>query len=876
MITPPYKNTQRAKLTLQLALTCAIGSFCLPALSIQAAENGALTSVSPLPVQNAISSQGLPVDRLDPMPIVVPDKVAAKAYAFDLNLVTVLDGPFKHAQKIQRQSLLETKLDPLLYPFRREAGLPNPAKGSDYLGWATTGHKLAHYLSACAMIYRNTGDLEIKKSADEAVAKLAECQAAMKNGYLGGMPEKCILHTEKLINEPAFQVGPAWYIQHKLYAGLLDMYVLTGNRQALDVLEKTIDWVIENTNQLNEQKMQEMLGIEHGGMNEVLANLYSVTGKEKHLRLAQRFNHRKIIDALAENQDVFDGLHANTQFPKFIGALRQYQLTGDEKLWKAARECWETVVSERSYVTGGNSIGEAFSPKARLSEHVHWNTTETCNAHNMLKLTRGLFITEPQAQYADYYERTLWNSILSTLHPKTGGQLYFQQLESGRSKGSWDMFANGVSSCSCCAGTGQESVAKFADSIYLNDGAEGLFVNLFIASELNWKARGVQVRQETRYPDEAATRLVFSCPAPVGLTVHLRRPWWATQSFEIRINGKKQAITSVPGSYVPLQRQWKNGDTLDVLMPMTLHLDGFKDNPKRVAVMYGPLVMAGMTPRGNHFSALVGEKEAIFKEFKALEGKPLEFSAQAAICRTSLETVAAEPVVFKPLFRVVDETYSVYWDGMTTQEFAALPAVFESEVARHKALEPKTVDLVLSFVNAKEFRENGRETMQGYLLGRGLLPRTFEQVSEDAHGVKVTIGARGWLNKSGVEYDDMYPNEFRFPGDLAYRTRYLPGGGGYSYQMKVEPGASQKCQIRLWHPDINEHGRSLKGVGTFEVLVDDQVIGTTKADDLPFNTFVDVSYPIPAELTAGKPIVTVSLRAKKHIRGIYEVRILKD
>ncbi len=652
------------------------------------------------------------------------------------------------------------------------------------------------------------------------------------------------------------------------------MYVLAGNRQALDVLEKTIDWAIQNTNQLNEQQMQEMLIAEHGGMNEVLANLYSVTGKEKHLRLAQRFNHHKVIDPMAEDKDLLDGMHANTQFPKFIGALRQYQLTGEEKLGKAARAFWETVVSERSYVTGGNSREEAFSPKAHLSEHVHRDTTETCNQHNMLKLTRGLFLTEPQARYADYYERTLWNHILSTLNPKTGGQLYFQQLESGSSKGRWDEFS---AQCSCCRGTSLESVAKFADSIYFNDGAEGLFVNLFMASELNWKARGVQVRQETRYPDEGATRLVFSCQAPVGLTVHLRRPWWATQSFEILINGKTQAITSVPGSYVPVQRQWKNGDTLEVLMPMTLHVEGFKDNPKRAAVMYGPLVMAGMIPAGNHFSALVGEPEAIFKEFKALEGKSLEFSAPASICRTSLEAVAAEPVVFKPLFRVVDETYAVYWDCLTSQEFAALPAVFDEEIARHKALEPKTVDLVLSFVNTKEFRESGRETMQGYLLRRGVLPRTLEQVSEDTHGVKVTTGVPVWMGKTGVTPDDMYPNVFRFPGDLAYRTRYIPGGGGYSYQMKVEPGASQKCQIRLWHPELNEHGRFHKGIGTFEVLVDDQLIGTTKVDDLPFNTFVDVSYPIPAVLTAGKSTVTLSLRAQKPIRGgIYEVRILKD
>ena len=293
----------------------------------------------------------------------VADKVVAKAYAFDLNQVQLLEGPFKHAQELERRFLLETKIDPLLYPFRREAGLPNPVKGSDGLSWGTTGHFMGHYLSACALMVRNLGDDELKERADAAVAALAKCQVALKNGFLGGFPERSVLHLEKLIIDPSVRADVPWYCLHKIYAGLLDMYVLTGNQQALEVLEKAIDWAIANTNQLNDQQMQQMLETEQGGMNELLANLYAVTGKAKHLKLSLRFDHHKVIDPFAQNQDPLNGAHANTTIPKFTGVARQYQLTGDSALQKAAAEFWEVVVKERSYVTGGNSAYEFFAPR---------------------------------------------------------------------------------------------------------------------------------------------------------------------------------------------------------------------------------------------------------------------------------------------------------------------------------------------------------------------------------------------------------------------------------------------------------------------------------------------------------------------------------
>ncbi|HEY7086509.1 MAG TPA: beta-L-arabinofuranosidase domain-containing protein [Tepidisphaeraceae bacterium] len=598
---------------------------------------------------------------------VVPTKVPLKAFPFDLNQVQLLDGPFKHAQDLDRRDLLATDMEVLYYPFRREAKLPTPVKGNDSLNYRWTGHVLGHYLSAAAFLIRNTGDQELKKKADAAVAELAKCQDAIGTGFVGGFP------ADRIINPPADRnqrVGVPWYCLHKVYAGLLDMYVLTGNKQALEVLKKAADWAIAYTDPLTEQQFQTMLNTEHGGMNEVLANLYAVTGEEKYFKLSERFHHKVILDPFIQGQDPLDRKHANTQFPKFIGVARQYELLGDTDLQKTATGFWDVVVHERSYVTGGNSLGEGFSPKATLSTAVGRNTSETCNEYNMLKLTRILFMQDPKPEYADYFERTLYNQILSTRNPQSGGQLYFQQLQSGQKKGGW-LEVN--SATQCCFGTGMESNAKYADGIYFHDGRDGLFVNLFIPSELTWKEKGVTLRQETKYPDEAATRFSFECDKPTDLVINIRRPWWATGNFVVTVNGARELVESKPGSYVPLKRTWKTGDTIQIDMPMSFRTEGFKDNPRRFAIMYGPLVMAAVTEPNDRTSAIATEEGKFLDSIKPIPGKPLEFTAPATVFRLS-STAAAAPVTFKPLLRMVDESYAVYWDQYTPAEFANLPA----------------------------------------------------------------------------------------------------------------------------------------------------------------------------------------------------------
>ena len=820
-------------------------------------------------------------------PTVIARKGALQAEPFDLRDVKLLEGPFKRAQDINHQMLLKLDVDRMLYPFRREAGLPSPVKGSDELNFMFTGHVAGHYLSACALDYRNTGDAELKKKADHVVAVLAECQAKIGNGYIGGFSERAILAFSGIVKDPSLNPNVPWYCLHKVYAGLLDLYLLTGNEQALDVLKKAGDWIDKTTSQLTELRMQGMLGHEHGGMNEVLANLYAATGEEKYLRLSLRFNHHDIIDPFANGGDPLDRCHANTQIPKFIGVARQYQLTGDPALAAIATGFWNNVTADRSYVTGGDSEYERFTPKGLLSHFLGDRTTETCNVYNMLKLTRYLFSLDPKSGYADFYERALINQILSTRHPETGGQLYYQFLQSGQVKtqrpGSywnWAFPLNATPEAAktngreltCCPCTGMESNAKYEDSIYFHDGEKVLFVNLFIASVLDWKAKGLTLRQETRYPGQASTKLLFSCQKPLPLAVKVRRPLWATKAFQILVNGQKLEIASTPGSYAQIERTWKDGDTVEVDMPMSLRMEGFKDNPKRAAVMYGPLVMAGITETNNPFSVIVAKDEHFLETLKPIEGKPLEFTAPPDIFRTSPVAVADKPVVFRPLVQFVDDPYAIYWDIATPEDCQKGASVFASEIQRQKALASGTVDRVAAALNP------GVTTFQRmFAQNAGWLPPNAPSASEKAHDVKFSEPKK--LPRKDIEeaaYAKRFQSEMVF--NIMGEFHSLNPGEWRSYQMKVLPDKAQQLVVRLWKTPARELGQWLKKQGKIEVLVEGQVVGTCDAATLPAGQFSDVSYLLSPELIKGKAKVEVLLRVpadSSPVYGIYECRVLK-
>ena len=756
--------------------------------------------------------------------------IPLKAWAFRLEDVRLLEGPFKRAMELDRAYLLSLDVDRLLHNFRVNAGLPSSAKplgGWEEPNCELRGHCVGHYLSACAMMYASTGDKALKEKGDAVVAGLGKCQAKIGSGYLSAYPEELIDRVEALK-----RVWAPYYTLHKIYAGLLDMYVYCGNQQALQVCEKFADWVISRNASLSDEQMQKMLGTEHGGMNEVLANLYGLTGQQKYLEIAQRFNHMAVIGPASERQDKLTGLHANTQIPKFVGTARQYELTGQEWLKTASVFFWDTVVNERSYVIGGHSDGEGFSPKERLSEALGPNTTETCNTYNMLKLTRHLFCWEPRAEYADYYERALYNHILASQNPETGMMCYYVPLRSGSRK----VYNDPLNSFWCCTGTGIENHAKYGGSIYFHNDTN-LWVNLFIASELNWKAKGVTLRQETKFPDEGSSRLTFTCEKPVQLNLLVRHPYWSVSGFQIGVNGQAIPDSSSPGSYASLSRTWKSGDTVEIRMPFSLRTEGFRDNPCRIAFMNGPLVLCAEVKADENYPAIVGESNRVLSAMKPIADKPSYFTGPPQIFRvlsTALQAALGSTngvaITLEPFYQMHGgRHYMVYWDVFTPEQWREKEEAYKTELIREKELQTRTVDEV----------------------------RPGDRQSERDHNLQGEKTASG-------DFSDR-------------RWRHATDGGWFSYDMKMLPdqldstGSPQALELSVtcWGSD--------GGSRIFDILVGDTKIATQRLENNRPGKFYDEVYPIPGSLTQGKEKVTIKFQAHPGAwaGGIFGVRILK-
>jgi len=632
----------------------------------------------------------------------VRPKIAIMARPFSLKNVRLLDGPFKEAMERDRKYLYELEPDRLLHNFRVNAGLPSAAQPLG--GWEEPkcelrGHFVGHFLSGCALMSAATGDEELRAKADGIVAELAKCQKALgKSGYLSAYPEEFI---DRVI--AGKRVWAPWYTLHKIMAGLLDMYTYCGNKQALDVLEKMAAWAKMRTDKLDNEAIERMLKTEFGGMAEVLANLYAVTGNPDHLTLARRFDHKFIFEPLANHRDELKGLHVNTQIPKIIGAAREYKFTGDKHYYEIATYFWDEVVNHRSYCTGGTSNYEGWQTEPdQMAGELSNATHETCCTYNMLKLTRELFTWSPKAQLADYYERALFNGILSTQDPETGMTMYYVPMASGWYK----TFCTPRDSFWCCTGTGIENPAKYGDSIYFHDDT-GIFVNLFIASEVKWPDKGVSLRQETRFPDEERTTLILNCPKDTSLKLRLRIPYWATKGVTVKVNEEPQEVAANPGSYLTLARSWKDGDKISVELPLSLHLCRMPDDSKLAAIMSGPLVLAGELPTEEL------PQDAVYGPYHA-EGKPApapDFVADTENLSTWIQPVTGRPLIFQtvkagrpsdvtllPFYKLFGKRYALYWRFYTEAEWKEFEAKRKAreaeEAAREKVLLERTVDSV--------------------------------------------------------------------------------------------------------------------------------------------------------------------------------------
>jgi len=762
------------------------------------------------------------------MPHTVKPAVAFAARPFPLEQVRLADGPLKAAQERDRAYLRRVEPDRLLAWFRKEAGLEPKAEA--YEGWernTIAGHSLGHYLSACAMMVASTGDEALRKKVDTIVDELAACQEANGDGYLAAFPggRTCFKEVaEGKIRSKGFDLNGIWvpwYTLHKEFAGLLDAYRYCDSEKALAVACRLADWACGVTKHLTDAQWQTMLACEHGGMNEVLAELHAVTGQERYLALSRRFHHEAILEPLARARDDLPGKHANTQFPKVIGCARRYEVTGDARDRALAEFFWQRVVYHHSYVTGGNSNHEYFGPPDELADRLGPKTSESCNTYNMLKLTRHLFAWHGGVEFADFYERGLLNHILASQNPDDGMMTYFLPLGAGEFK----RFQTPFTSWTCCHGTGMENHAKYGDSIYWHDD-EGLYVSLYIPSELTWPEKGLTVRQETDFPRTDTTRLVLSAKKPVRLALRLRCPGWAEGPLEITVGGKTAEVDAQPGTWAVLDRTWRDGDTLAVRIPMALRTEAMPDEPNRVAVLYGPILLAGdlgpIHPEASGATAADGKTPG---PVLVTDGKPVgewvEPVADAPLAFKTAGVGRPRDVTLRPFFGYHDRRYAVYWDVFTPEAWEARQATLAAERKRLAEIEARTLDVL----RVGEMQPERDHHLTGERTSTG------------------SFGGRKW--------------------------RHATGGGWFAFQMAVAPDAPVDLLCTWWGSDTR--GR------TFDILVDGTKIATQTLDREKPGEFVDVVYPIPENVTRGKTKVSVRLQAHpgQTAGGLFGCRTLK-
>lgn len=603
------KGINRRRFSAGLALA-PLGLAIAPALAAQEAVR----------VQGAALAEGIPKPPPEPKrrwqiyeeeyfahPLVFQrSEVKPRVYPFALRDVTLAeDGPYAESRSWSRGFMLRIPADRLLYNFRQTAGLPStavPLGGLERPDSLLRGHWVGHYMSACALLYGSTGDTEIKARGDALVAGIAECQTKLATGYVSAFPA-----TEFDRLEMGQKVWAPFYTLHKLMAGMLDMHELAGNTQALDVVVKLATWVDTWTAARTEDRMQDILNEEFGGIGESLYNLAAITNDDRWARTADRFHKKIFLRPLLERHDELRQLHVNTHIPQILAASRRYELTGDTRFRVIPEFFWETVVESRTFASGGSGTMERW---VTYANHLAWEmksspeNQECCCAYNMMKLTRQLYGWEPQIRHVEYYERNLLNHRLGTIEPKTGHTTYFLSM----APGAWKTLGTEENTFWCCNGTALEEFAKLQNSIYFHD-ADSLYINLYVASNLDWKDRGVRLKQETEFPQEPRTRLTILATPAEKWAMRLRVPAWTSREARVTVNGHSIDVQPEPGTYLNLERAWSAGDRVELEMPMRLTREVLGDDPSLQAFMYGPVVLAGQFPMGELSFSLLHENE---------------------------------------------------------------------------------------------------------------------------------------------------------------------------------------------------------------------------------------------------------------------------
>ena len=773
---------------------------------------------------------------------VVKPVVPSVRRQFPQGAVRLLPGPFKTMQDFDLAYLMRLEPDRLLARFRIEAGLEPKAK--NYEGWeraakpgktwSLAGHSLGHYLTALSLMHRLTDDHRLADRVAYIAKELKECQDKRRDGSVVAFPfsDKLARDIRAGKVETIDKYWAPFYTIHKQLAGLRDAWVICGDKTARQVLIALADWCGELVEDLPLERRQRMLKMEHGGMAEVLADVYAITGDKKHLQYARFYSHHKLLDSHAEGKDNLTGMHANTQVPKFTGYQRIYELSGDKRFGKAAEFFWKTVSENRTWVNGANSIHEHFpDPKTMGKLITREGGPETCNTYNMLRLTAALYRTKPDAAYLDYYENALFNHILASQAPLVGagGFVYYTPLRPGYARS----YGTDFRSFWCCTGTGMENHARYPELIYSGHD-KGVSVNLFIASELNCSKRGLSVRQETRFPDEAATSLLISAAPEKEMRIRIRHPFWlAAGKLAVSVNGKPAKAASRPGGFAELTRKWSPGDRVRVELPMKLRVVRQKNCDGWVSVFYGPIMLAGeLGPQGLSRSDYFGRytpisalqplfkapvfiaesDEDILARIKPIPGRACGF-------RTS-GLVKPKDVTLSPFFGLHFQSYAIYWQVSDLAGWEKNKLEIEKVEKAQRQLDARTVDRV----------------------------RIGEQQPEIDHNLQSKDSETGM-------------------GRRGKRWRNAREGGWFSYEMKLPPaGAGAAIRVMYWTRD--------KG-GRYVIKVGGKTIPAKKPEGRK-DEYYSVEYPVDKKTVAGKKSVTVRFEAPQDAAaaGIYDLRIV--
>lgn len=742
----------------------------------------------------------------------VPAAISFAMEPMPIGSVRLDAGPIRDAFELNARYLKSLDPDRLLWSFRTTAGLPAP--GKPYGGWEgpdveLRGHFVGHYLSACARVIGQTGDAALRANAARVVSGLAECQNKLGDGYVSAFPSELFDRVEA-----GRAVWAPYYTLHKVILGLWEMHAYAGDQAALDVLVRLVDWVDRRCARLDDASMQAMLGNEFGGMHEALLNVYATTGRPEHLKLARRFQKRAFLEPLARGDDPLAGIHANTHLPQVIGQCRDYELTGDQAAKRIAEHFWRTLWTTHSYVTGGSNNGEYWGPPNQLAGSLSASNQEFCTSYNWEKINRSLLTWSGDTRYADMIERILYNGILVSQHPRTGMFIYFMPLRAGLKK----EHGSPEDTFTCCYGTGVQEYASLAQNICFH-ARDTLFVNLFIDSSTDWNSPSGRVRlvQRGGFPLSDSVDFVVEPESESEFAVAIRVPSWCQGRAAFSVNNVPAEVNdaSAHGGWMTIRRSWKKGDTIRAAFPMSLRVVPINDDPTLCAVMYGPMVLAGlMSPEqllpGVPTPPITGDKLRPESWLERVPGR-LEWRTHGL----------PRDMLFKPLHTVVDERYGVYFPF-------GVPGG-----SRHKSYEQALA----------EARERDERTIDRVMIA--------DEESEKAHALKAERSAAGVFN------------------DLRWRHAEKPGF--FEYTLAVDGAADNRLVVMYWGSDA--------GPRVFDILVDGTRIASERLNANADGRFYFERYPVPRSLTRGKSSVIVRFEASPNggiAGGVFDLRMLRE